>query len=70
MLLVYRRTLEQAAAIAGGADALAVRLGVSARVVDIWIRGDGVPPTHHFLMAVDILEEAKTAQRKKADGET
>jgi len=67
-LLVYRRTLERAAAIVGGSEALGVRLGVSAKVVELWIRGDRLPPTRHFLMAVDILEQAKIAHQPRDDG--
>jgi len=62
VLLVRRRTLEHALAIVGGADALAVRLGVSRAVVEVWLRGDSVLPARQFLMAVDIMEEAKAVQ--------
>ena len=68
MLLVYRRTIEQAAALVGGPEALGVCLGVSAKVIELWIRGDQVPPTRHFLMAVDVLEEGKAGRRPKGDG--
>ena len=52
---VYSRTLRRAAQIVGGADKLAIRLGVTPTDLAFWIQGAGVPPPNIFLEAVDLV---------------
>jgi hypothetical protein len=59
------RTLERAAQIVGGPDALRRRLKVSALVLAIWMGGAEPPPTDVFLKAVDIVEDQVVASLKK-----
>jgi hypothetical protein len=54
---LYSRTLVRAARIVGGEAELALRLNISASILDLWIMGRVVPPTEVFLKAVDIVME-------------
>jgi hypothetical protein len=49
--------LRRAAQAMGGADALAVKLGVSALQLQRWMNGDEPIPTDIFLLAVDLIED-------------
>ncbi|HET7670163.1 MAG TPA: hypothetical protein VFK84_07130 [Burkholderiales bacterium] len=51
----YTRTLKRAAALAGGVEALAAMLHVSAADMARWIAGNGRPPQDIFLAALDIV---------------
>jgi hypothetical protein len=53
---VYLRTLARAALIAGGVDALALKLRVTPHQLATWLRF-GNPPLEVFLGAVDIVVE-------------
>ena len=52
---VYSRTLQRAARILGGTEALRVRLNVDARLLESWMAGQSMPPTGVFLRAVDLI---------------
>lgn len=58
---VHFQTLEYAAAVVGGEDELARRLGVGRRELDQWRSGQR-PPLAVFLKAVDIVHDAAIAQ--------
>jgi hypothetical protein len=62
---VYTRTLERAAEMLGGEQALAEYLNVPPRRLDWWLRGDTELPTEIFLQLVDLLLENGFAQLKK-----
>ena len=55
----YRKTLEQAAALAGGELNLAVRLNVPVDSLRKWLAGADAVPDHAFLKAVDLITAAK-----------
>lgn len=70
---VYRRAVERAAQICGGADALAARLSVSAAQVKLWIEGVEPCPGDVFLGVVDLLVDSdlsaiRPAHPSKGDG--
>ncbi len=52
------QTLEYAAALVGGEELLALRLGVTRRELDLWLSADAPPPPEVFRKAVDIVVEA------------
>jgi hypothetical protein len=52
---VYAQTLQQAAEAAGGAQALARRLGVPLQRLRRWMAGYGSPPLETFLASLDIV---------------
>jgi hypothetical protein len=52
---VYVRTLERAAQMTGGEQALALSLKVTPSHPSLWLLGAERPPTHVFLRAVDIV---------------
>jgi hypothetical protein len=54
---VYVRTLERAAEIEGGAQALALRLKVTPSHLMLWMHGAERPPVEIFLRAVDLVSE-------------
>lgn len=58
MPAVHFQTLECAAALVGGEEQLANRLGVSRPELAFWLSGDGDMPLLVFLRAVDIVHEA------------
>ena len=55
----YRRTLEQAALLAGGTLNLSVRLKVPMDRLQNWLSGTEPVPDHAFLDAVDVITAAK-----------
>lgn len=71
---VYRRAMERAAQICGGADVLAARLGVPVPQVRLWIEGVEPCPGDVFLAVVDLLVDSDlsairpAAAPPKADG--
>jgi hypothetical protein len=62
----YRRTLRYAEAIAGGVDALAMRLGVVPATVTAWSAGHEDIPDTVFLSAVDIICDATDTELQRA----
>ena len=52
---VYTRVLHRACQIVGGVEQLSVHLRVSTPLVYRWLEGDDVPPSHVFLIAVDLV---------------
>jgi DNA-binding transcriptional regulator YdaS (Cro superfamily) len=54
---VYVRTLERAAVIEGGEQALALRLKVTPSHLALWLQGVERPPVEVFLNAVDLVTE-------------
>ena len=65
MQTVHSGVLRRAAALFGGAEALAAYLRVPQAWLEAWMRGEGAPPIAVFLQAVDILAERdwKTAHK-------
>lgn len=59
---VYLRTLERAAAIVGGEQALALHLRVTPSHLALWLNGLEEPTTEAFLRAVDLVSEHAIAQ--------
>ena len=59
---VYRKTLERAAQIAGGEQALALQLKITPSHLALWLRGLEEPTTEAFLRAVDLVSEHELAQ--------
>ena len=54
------RSVDHAAELAGGYDALADRLGVCSANVVAWVRGTACPDTTTFLFVLDfIMEETR-----------
>jgi hypothetical protein len=51
----YVESIEDAAAIAGGYDRLAARLGVSTEEVERWSAGDSVPECEVLLRLIDLV---------------
>ena len=51
----YRKTLEQAAALAGGELNLCLRLKVPLGTLRNWLAGGEAIPDHAFLDAVDVI---------------
>ena len=51
------RSVDHAAELAGGYDALAERLGVGSRDVVDWVRGAASPDTTTFLFVLDVIME-------------
>jgi hypothetical protein len=64
-------TLRKAIAIAGGADELALHVGVAVPIVAAWLDGRIAMPTSYFLKLVDIVMNDKFAERSmpQATGE-
>jgi predicted transcriptional regulator len=54
---VYRRSVEMAAEILGGNDAVANYLGVTADDVLSWLDGKSEPAINFFLRLVDLIEQ-------------
>jgi DNA-binding transcriptional regulator YdaS (Cro superfamily) len=59
---VYLRTLQRAVQIAGGEQALALRIKVTPSHLALWLRGLEQPPTEVFLRAVDLVSEDEFRQ--------
>jgi DNA-binding transcriptional regulator YdaS (Cro superfamily) len=62
---VYLRTLQRAALIAGGEQALALELKVTPSHLALWLQGIERPPLDIFLRAVDLVSEHEFAQLPK-----
>ena len=60
------RTLLRAAEIAGGAQALALKLKVTPSHLSLWIGGIEPCPSHIFLKAVDLVLEGDLAEHSRA----
>jgi DNA-binding transcriptional regulator YdaS (Cro superfamily) len=59
---VYLRTLERAAQIVGGEQALALHLKVTPSHLVLWLKGLEEPTTEAFLRAVDLVSAHELAQ--------
>ena len=59
---LYLRTLQRAAQIAGGEQALALHLKVTPSHLSLWLKGLERPTTDAFLRAVDLVSEYELAQ--------
>lgn len=59
---VYLRTLERAAKLLGGEQALALHLRVTPSHLALWLKGLEEPTTEAFLRAVDLVSEHELAQ--------
>jgi hypothetical protein len=67
---VYSRTMHKAAQLAGGEKKLARYLRVPLAELQKWIAGKDVPPTAHFLKAIDlVLEETSPNATGSEPGE-
>ena len=66
---VRSRTLAKAAEIVGDPESLRRRLNVSAILLAVWLSGAEPLPTHVFLKAVDIVEDAVIESIKRTGGE-
>jgi hypothetical protein len=54
---VYRRTLDMAAEILGGQEAVATYLGATPEMVASWTAGTSEPAVSFFLRLVELIEE-------------
>jgi DNA-binding transcriptional regulator YdaS (Cro superfamily) len=54
---VYRRSVEMAAEILGGQEAVAQHLGVETTMVASWLSGASEPAINFFLRIVDLIEQ-------------
>ena len=61
------RTLQRAAEIVGGPDALALKLNVTPSHLSLWLTGLESPREDIFLRAVDIVSDSQFSGLKKAD---
>lgn len=52
---ISRHVLERAAAQAGGEQALATKLGIGLRVLQLYLKGERLVPDALFLQAVDLI---------------
>jgi DNA-binding transcriptional regulator YdaS (Cro superfamily) len=59
---VYVRTLQRAAELVGGEEALARRLKVTPSHLALWLHGVVLPPCDFFLKAADIVSEHEIEQ--------
>jgi len=59
---LYLRTLQRAAEIAGGEQALALHLKVTPSHLALWLRGLEQPTIEAFLRAVDLVSAHEIAQ--------
>jgi DNA-binding transcriptional regulator YdaS (Cro superfamily) len=59
---LYVRTLQRAAQIAGGEQALALHLRVTPSHLSLWLKGLERPTTEAFLRAVDLVSEYELSQ--------
>ena len=62
----YRKTLEQAAVLAGGELNLSVRLKVPVTTLQMWLAGGHPIPDRAFLDAVDVITAEKLRQESAA----
>jgi predicted transcriptional regulator len=63
---VYQRSIEMAAEILGGNDAVARYLGVSPADVLSWLEGRAEPAINLFLQLVDLIEEKTVSAARTA----
>ena len=63
---LYLRTLQRAAKIVGGEQALALHLKVTPSHLTLWLKGLERPTTEAFLRAVDLVSEYELAQLPQA----
>jgi hypothetical protein len=63
---VYMRTLQRAADIVGGPDALAQKLRVTPSHLELWLKGLESPREEIFLRAVDIVSDDEIGTLNKA----
>jgi hypothetical protein len=59
---VYVGTLQRAAALVGGEEALALRLKVTPSHLVLWLQGIASPPRDVFLKAADIVGDHEIQQ--------
>jgi hypothetical protein len=59
------RTLDRAAAIVGGMEALAVELGIPVEILSKYLRGELPIPTGVFLRASEIVTDATVVDAAK-----
>ena len=64
---VYMRTLQRAADIVGGPEALAQKLRVTPSHLELWLKGLESPREEIFLLAVDIVSDDQVGAMKKTD---
>jgi DNA-binding transcriptional regulator YdaS (Cro superfamily) len=64
LVTLYSKTLQRASEIAGGQEALALRLKVTPSHLALWICGVEVPHGDVFLLAADIVSEHELEQIK------
>jgi GAF domain-containing protein len=64
---VHSHTLQRAAGILGGTDALCECLKVEPTLLESWLTGQSIPPTEVFLRAVDVIASgfASPAERSR-----
>ena len=65
MAQVHVKALSRAAGIVGGAQALALRLGVTPSHLALWMDGVEAPPDHIFLKIVDLISDEQIASLAK-----
>jgi hypothetical protein len=63
---ISRQVLQRAAAQAGGEEALAAKLGIGLRVLQLYLKGERLVPDALFLQAVDLIL-ASTEGTKSAE---
>lgn len=63
---VYRRSVEMAAEVLGGDEAVATYLGVTATDVANWKAGDSEPAIAFFLRIVDLIEQKTVSAARTA----
>ena len=61
---VFSRALLRAAEVLGGTEELRAHLGVSARLLSLWMQGSVKPPDEVFLRVVDVLAERDLEQMR------
>jgi hypothetical protein len=64
---VYVKTLERAAQISGGEQALALCLRVTPSHLALWLKGLERPPVEIFLRAVDLVTEQQFPQQREPE---
>jgi hypothetical protein len=63
---VYCRTVDMAAEILGGQDAVASYLGATPELVASWAAGQSEPAINFFLRLVDLIEQKTVAAARSA----
>lgn len=67
---LHARSLARAAQIVGGVDRLARELGLQARLLEQYIRGDLPVPADLFLKATDIITAAAVLDAAKSKSQS